>query len=166
MSTQAPIAKFCPKCGAATTQTIIHGRERPQCSACSYIVYFDPKVAAIGFIVQDDKVLLGQRGFDPQKGKWGLPGGFVEYGEHPQAAVQREMLEETGLTVDVGDVIDVYHTSGGSTITIAYHATIRSGILHPNDDVVALAWFTRDTLPELAFISTINVLERWREGML
>ena len=166
MSLTYPVAKFCPNCGTQTEQRTIHGQLRPQCPSCQHIIYFDPKVACIGFITQGDKILLGQRGFSPHKGLWVLPGGFVEYGEHPQDAVKREVLEETGLQVAVGDVIDVFHTSGGSTITIAYHATIIKGTMRPHDDVVALDWFTRDNLPKLAFLSTNKVVERWQKGEL
>jgi ADP-ribose pyrophosphatase YjhB (NUDIX family) len=166
MSVKIPIADFCPACGAKTQLIDIHGRQRPQCISCGHIVYFDPKVAAIALITRDDRILLGQRSNDPGKGKWGLPGGFVEFGEHPRDAVQREVLEETHLIVEVGDVIDVFHTSGSTTITIAYHVDIVSGIPEADDDVRALGWFARDSIPELFFISTIMVVDRWLKGQL
>lgn len=166
MSVRLPIADFCPACGAKTQLIHIHGRQRPQCISCGHVVYFDPKVAAIALITRDDRILLAQRANDPEKGKWGLPGGFVEFGEHPQEAVKREVLEETDLTVNVGEVIDVFHTSGSTTITIAYRVDIVDGVPSAHDDVQAVGWFTRDTIPELCFVSTKSVVDRWVKGML
>jgi 8-oxo-dGTP diphosphatase len=58
-------------------------------------------------IVDDGRVLLVRRGHEPLKGEWSLPGGAVETGETLQAAVSREVLEETGLVVEVGPVVEV-----------------------------------------------------------
>ena len=52
-------------------------------------------------------MLLVKRGHEPLKGEWSLPGGAVELGETLEAAVAREVLEETGLAVEVGPVVDV-----------------------------------------------------------
>ena len=59
-------------------------------------------------IVQDGKVLLVKRKYEPLAGQWSLPGGAVEVGETLEACVVREMLEETGLEVEVGPVIEVF----------------------------------------------------------
>jgi len=60
-------------------------------------------IAASGIIVHDGALLLVQRGAPPGKGKWAVPGGRVEFGETLRATVAREVLEETGLTVTVGE---------------------------------------------------------------
>ncbi len=67
-----------------------------------------PIVGVGAVIMQDGKVVLIKRRYEPLKGQWSLPGGGVEVGETLEAAVAREMLEETGLEVEVGPVIEVF----------------------------------------------------------
>ena len=67
-----------------------------------------PIVGVGAVIMQDGKVVLIKRRYEPLKGQWSLPGGGVEIGETLEAAVAREMLEETGLEVEVGPVIEVF----------------------------------------------------------
>jgi ADP-ribose pyrophosphatase YjhB (NUDIX family) len=59
-------------------------------------------------IVQDGQVLIVKRKYDPLAGQWSIPGGAVELGETLEASVTREMLEETGLEIEVGPVIEVF----------------------------------------------------------
>ena len=59
-------------------------------------------------IVQDGRVLIVKRKYDPLAGQWSIPGGAVELGETLEASVAREMLEETGLEIEVGPVIEVF----------------------------------------------------------
>jgi len=67
-----------------------------------------PVVGIGGAIVADGRVVLIRRRYEPLAGQWSLPGGTLELGETLEAAVRREMLEETGLEVDVGPVVDVF----------------------------------------------------------
>src|SRR5439155_11424714 len=65
-------------------------------------------IVGVGAVIFDgDRVLLIKRGHEPLKGEWSLPGGRVELGETLGQAVAREVLEETGLVVDVGPVVEV-----------------------------------------------------------
>jgi len=68
----------------------------------------DRPIVGVGAVIFDaDRVLLVKRGHEPLKGQWTLPGGTVEIGETLEAAVAREIMEETGLAVDVGPVVEV-----------------------------------------------------------
>jgi 8-oxo-dGTP diphosphatase len=70
--------------------------------------YPDRPVVSVGAVVLDgQRVVLVKRGQEPLKGRWSLPGGVVEAGEELHAAVVREVREETGLTVQVGEVVEV-----------------------------------------------------------
>jgi 8-oxo-dGTP diphosphatase len=71
--------------------------------------YPERPIVGVGAVIVDDgKVVLVKRGYEPLKGQWSLPGGGVEIGETLETAVAREILEETGLHVDVGPVIEVF----------------------------------------------------------
>ena len=67
-----------------------------------------PIVGVGAVILQDGKVVLVKRRFEPLAGQWSLPGGRLELGETLEAGLAREMLEETGLVVHVGPVVDVF----------------------------------------------------------
>lgn len=90
------VFEFCPSCGECANET---GGNPFRCAECEFTFYFGPTVA-VGAIVADasGKVLLIRRARDPGKGKFGMPGGFVDAGETGEKAVAREMLEEVRLT--------------------------------------------------------------------
>lgn len=71
--------------------------------------YPERPVVGVGAVIIDQgRVVLIRRRFEPLAGQWSLPGGGVEVGETLEAAVAREMLEETGLSVEVGPVVEVF----------------------------------------------------------
>lgn len=71
--------------------------------------YPERPIVGVGAVIMlDGKVVLIKRRYEPLKGQWSLPGGGVEVGETLEAAVARETLEETGLQVEVGPVIEVF----------------------------------------------------------
>jgi ADP-ribose pyrophosphatase YjhB (NUDIX family) len=137
------------------------GRPRPVCPSCGWIYFADPKVAAAALIEQDGRVLLVRRAIDPLRGLWSLPAGFVDAGEDPTEAIQRECLEETGLTVRVTGLVDVFYGQEhprGAHIVIVYRAQVQEGSLQAGDDVDQATFFALDEMPELAFTSTRKVL--------
>jgi 8-oxo-dGTP diphosphatase len=67
-----------------------------------------PIVGVGAVIVQDGNVVLVKRKYEPLAGQWSLPGGRLELGETLEAGLAREMLEETGLEVEVGPIVDVF----------------------------------------------------------
>ena len=70
--------------------------------------YPERPVVGVGAVVLDsDRVLLVKRGQAPLKGHWSLPGGAVEIGETLEQAIAREVLEETGITIEVGPIVEV-----------------------------------------------------------
>ena len=151
---------FCPGCGTGLVETIRFGRLRPTCPACNWVFFPDPKVAAAALVLKADQVLLVQRANQPFQGFWTLPGGFVDAGEDPQQAAERECLEETGLVVRSTRLVDVIarteHTRGAD-ILIVYAAQEQSGELAAGDDALQARYFSLSALPPLAFESTKQI---------
>lgn len=166
--------RFCPFCGAHLEERVAFHQMRPVCPVCGFVHFRDPKVAVIGLVTWEDRVLLIRRGVDPMKGKWALPGGYMDAGEMPAEALRRELREEVGLEIETGALVDIFPMAGpgvlNSGIVIAYQATIRRDEPPPllcDDDVCEAAWFLAGGLPkELAFESTYTLLARWRNHEL
>jgi 8-oxo-dGTP diphosphatase len=98
--------------------------------------YPERPIVAVGAVIFDgDRVLLVQRGQEPLKGDWSLPGGAVEIGETLEAALTREVREETALDIVVGPVVEVLdsirHDAGGRAeyhyVIIDYACRVRGG---------------------------------------
>ena len=153
--------QFCPRCATPLTIEAKFGRARPVCSNCGWIRFADPKVAAAILVEKDDRVLLVRRAFDPFKGLWTLPAGFVDAGEDPAREAERECLEETGLTVRVKHVeriVSGREHERGADFVIVYAAEIQSGQLVAGDDADQVGWFEKSNLPPLAFKATKEIL--------
>jgi ADP-ribose pyrophosphatase YjhB (NUDIX family) len=152
---------FCPRCGSPLQKKEYFGRLRPACPECQWVYFADPKVAVAVLILQQDRVLLARRVNDPFRGDWTLPGGFVDAGEDPARAAERECLEETGLTVQVTRLVDVIagqEHPRGAHILIVYQGNLISGNLQAGDDADGVAFYKLDQLPRLAFQSTTQIL--------
>lgn len=104
-------------------------------------------------IVKDGKILLIERGVEPFRGFWALPGGYVEWDEAVEDAVKREVLEEIGLTVTSLKLIGVYsdparHPKQAIDVAFAVEA---KGDVKAGDDAEEYEWKLINKIPELAF---------------
>lgn len=141
----------------------VRGVARRVCTDCDHVHYADPKVAVGVAVFRDDRLLLVRRVMNPGRGRWAVPGGFLDAGEDPRRAAAREAEEEAGVMVQVDGVVDVFANppEDGGAVFVLYAATWQSGEPAPGDDADAAGFFARDDLPELAFASTAHVVERW-----
>ncbi|MEZ5283437.1 MAG: NUDIX hydrolase [Vicinamibacterales bacterium] len=115
-----------------------------------------PVVGVGGVIVRGDRALIVRRAQEPRKGEWSLPGGVVELGETLEEALRREISEETGLSVEVGALIETFdriHRDGSGRVR--YHFVIvdylclagdASGEAVAATDVDGVAWVGVDGL--------------------
>lgn len=141
-------------------------KARRVCPACNYIYFTDPKVGVGVMVLKGNSILLVKRSMQPNRGKWSLPAGYLDYGEDPQVTAEREVQEETGLRVSVTDLVGVYYNAesiehGGASIFILYQARILGGQLQAGDDADEAGLFGPDELPDLAFDSTHDAIRLW-----
>ncbi len=101
------------------------------------------------------EILLIRRGKAPFKGKWALPGGFVEYGETVESAVIREVKEETGFDTRILKLVGVYSDPKRDprkhTASVVYALKITGGVLLGGDDASDARFFPVSAMPSLAF---------------
>ena len=125
------------------------------------------RIAAYGLIQQDDRMLLCRISPELPKweGQWTLPGGGIEFGEDPEQAMRREVLEETGFVVAAAGVatIDSFHDMSGTVdfhgIRILYNAQLRGGTLRHevNGTTDYCQWCTRSDLQELPLVEVARL---------
>jgi len=120
----------------------------------------------VGVLVFDkDRVLLVKRERDPGKGRWSIPGGLLEVGEPLKEGARRETKEETGIDVEVDDLLDVIdNIVADEQDKVSYHYVLIDylghkigGTLVPDTDVKEAQWAT---LKELDALSTTRTLQR------
>ena len=155
---------FCPRCGSKLEKRRLEERERGYCPACRVIIYENPVPAtAILVFNERNELLLVQRGQEPAKGKWCLPGGFQETGETPEECALRELREETGLWGRVRGLVGLemgLNPTAGEVLVAGYSVDAGGGELRAGDDALAAAYFPLRHLPELAFQSHLRLIER------
>jgi ADP-ribose pyrophosphatase YjhB (NUDIX family) len=159
----------CPRCR--------HELEREQrsvrCPSCGLAVYANPAPTVSALLLDErGRILLARRAVDPGADLWDLLGGFVEEGEEPRAALLREVEEETGLEIELGDFFggypDRYGDDGIYTLNLYWVARVRGGELVLDDELAAVEWFGSDQLPpsrDFAFRNTVEVLADWRSSL-
>ncbi len=140
-----------------------------------------PKKIGNGFgvmIIRDGKVLLGQRHFDPAKadsemhgeGTWTMPGGKLEFGESFEIGAVREVLEETGVEIDIkdlevisltNDILPDVHFVTVGLICKNYNGEAK--VMEP-DEITQWEWFSIDQLPSPLFKPSEKILKNYKEG--
>jgi 8-oxo-dGTP diphosphatase len=114
-----------------------------------------PALTVDAVIVKEEEIVLIRRKREPFRGQYALPGGFVEYGETVEAALLREVLEETGLVVQIESLVGVYsdprRDPRGHVVSVAFTASVVEGALAGGSDAAATMLWDVTKLPPLAF---------------
>ncbi|MEM7475433.1 MAG: NUDIX domain-containing protein [Planctomycetota bacterium] len=167
--TIAEVYKFCPRCATENSEP---GAVPFKCVDCGFSNYFSP-VAAVGGIVVNEagEMLFIRRSRDPGKGKWGLPGGFVDPNESGEQAVAREVYEEVGLEVTGTSYLmshpNQYNYRGivSPVIDLFYLVEVKTldGISLALDEVDYYEWSipSNEHLDNMAFHSNRLAVEHW-----
>ncbi len=126
-----------------------------------------PLVAVGGAVIKDGKVLLVKRAHPPNKGYWAIPGGKVEYGETLEQAVKREIREETGLDVEVLDLMAVIQLikEGFHYVILDFVCQVVGGDLRPGSDAEEVKFFSLEELEKVETTPTTReMLLRYYKG--
>ena len=130
-----------------------------------------PRVAVGGVVIKEDRVLLVRRGKAPSEGEWAIPGGSVELGETLQEAVRREILEETGISIRVGEPIhifdDVRRDEAGHIrfhyVILDFSGEFLSGEVRAADDARDARWVSPAEFSQLNInTNTIKLMTKLR----
>lgn len=135
-------------------------------------MYRNPAPTVDIAITDGKRIVVVKRGREPFKGKWVLPGGFIEYGETAEDAAVREAFEETGMKVKLTNILGVYSAPDrdprGHHMSVVFVATEFSGEPKGGDDAAEATWHDLDSLRtgELAFDHDMIVddLKHYLEG--
>ena len=160
--------KFCPRCGARCNLISCGRQSRLECQRCGFILYQNPSPGVVVLIVDDDRVLLGERAKDVfLGGKWSLPGGFIEFDEDFLSAAHREIAEETGLSIKIISIVSVvsnFLSPELHTMVIVLLAEKIGGTQRPGDDMVKLEWFPLSgPFPAMAFEADKHIIDRYHK---
>ncbi len=132
-----------------------------------------PRVGVGVMILKNNKVLLGQRHFDPAKadselhgeGTWTLPGGKLEFQEELNEAGKREVLEETGIKANLSELISVSNDTVPDKhfVTVGFLCTDFEGepkVMEP-DEITKWDWFDLDNLPAPLFSPSAKIIRNY-----
>lgn len=162
--------RYCPRCAAALVPrpSTPPDPDRLTCPACGYVHYENPSPTVQAWIDRDGTYLALERNQEPLRERWNLPGGFVEPGEGGPEAIRREVREETGLEIEVLDVIGIFPSSYGDgpcatpILDIAYRCRKTGGQWEISDESAAARWFPLGEFPEPAFAGERRALAALR----
>jgi len=170
MSCNPPAYRCCPCCGGELATRLRGGRDRLVCRECSKTLYVNPAVGVALVVRRGNEILWGRRKGGPYRDAWCIPCGYVEWGEEVRAAAAREFAEETGLVVEVGEVLAVhsnFHDPERLTVGIWFAGQVTGGALRAGDDLAEVAFFPLEAPPRpLAFPTDAMVLAELKAGKL
>jgi 8-oxo-dGTP diphosphatase len=131
--------------------------------------YPDSPVVGVGAVViKDGKVLLVERGVDPNKGLWAIPGGSLKVGETLQEGAEREIMEETGITIRAKEPVysfDFFERDGDGRVRFHYvivdmMADYIDGEVQGADDALEARWVSPEELKDMEVSrNTLKILD-------
>jgi ADP-ribose pyrophosphatase YjhB (NUDIX family) len=131
--------RYCTECAAPLSQ-----RDATEYVCANGHKYWnEPHASACVAVLREGQVLLARRAVEPRKGKYVIPGGFVDFDETPYEAARRELREETGLDATELDLLEVHtirYRENEASLSIVFHARSWQGEPAAGDDAEALAW--------------------------
>ena len=156
---------YCPRCGSTLGEKFDGGRDRPACLAdgCGFLHFGESSIGCGGVVLRDGKALVIQRGINPGRGTWQIPGGYVEADEAIPAAVEREVLEEAGVVARVREVVGFRHSAStperpNANLYVVFRLDLVSGEPHgTGEETLDAGFFSLEELIERAGMQALSV---------
>ena len=157
---------FCPRCGTGLGSKNEGGRERPACPAegCRFFHFGYSSIGCGGVVIRDGKALLIQRGINPRRGDWQLPGGYVEADEEIINAVEREVLEEADIVARVTDVVGFRHSVAGSiggpsaNVYVVFRLEVVSGEpRYDGEETIGAGYFSLEEIERMDRVQSLSI---------
>ncbi|RLB39919.1 MAG: NUDIX hydrolase [Deltaproteobacteria bacterium] len=158
-----PEFRFCPVCGGRLESRRLKENEpdRLVCLDCGFVFYLDPKLVACTIVEIGEGILLVKRDIQPQKGKWVIPGGYVDRGEEVHRAAIRETQEECGIDITIERLLGIYSYPGRMQVVVVYIGRPINGIPVAGEETSEVRVYSLEDIPwsQLAFQSTVDALK-------
>jgi NADH pyrophosphatase NudC (nudix superfamily) len=150
-SVRLPDINYCPECGGPLLRHVVGGELRNHrfCQRCHTSHYDFPRVVVTAFVACSDRLLWVQRAQPPQRGKWAIPGGFLEQGETLAEGAARELHEEAGILLPPAHM-QLYMTGSITFINqlyMGFRATVATDFCLPGVESMDCRFFTRQECP-------------------
>lgn len=144
-------SRFCPECGSELKRHVVGGQSRNhwQCPGCGALHYDYPMIVVTCFVAYEDRLLWVQRGIEPQRGSWAIPGGFMESGETLAQGAARELHEEAGVLIPPQQ-LQLYMTGTITFINqvyVAFRARVDTDYCQPGVESQDCGFFSRADCP-------------------
>ncbi|MGA2141943.1 MAG: NUDIX hydrolase [Brevinematales bacterium] len=163
--------RYCPQCGSKMIKTGSGDTGRQRCLICGFVRYINPCPGVVTLIKDmQGKILIGKRNADVDfPGKWCLPGGYIENNESFIECARREIMEETGLVVELEGIVNVvsnFLDDDHHTLVIVLTGKSLSEESRAGDDMTDLIWITGNDLDdiEFAFEADLRIIKAHFKG--
>jgi ADP-ribose pyrophosphatase YjhB (NUDIX family) len=149
--------RFCPRCAA---EADVRYPRSIVCPSCGYGAYYNPKPVACAIPEDPDgRIILMRRATEPSRGRWTMPGGFVDLGESVEDAAVRECGEELAIAIELGSLVGVYSRAQDRIVVVVYAARTLEAP-STSDEALEVRAFVPSEIPwqDLAFWSDERAL--------
>jgi len=156
---------YCSHCGSADLQIRVPEHDNVQriiCGNCQTVHYDNPKIIVSCIPVKDDKILLCKRAIEPAKGKWTIPGGYMENGETAEEGAARETWEEAHAKVEIQRLHTLYSLPTVNQVYVIFLGKLISDF-SAGPESLEVALFSEEEIPwdELVFSSARFALKHY-----